>query len=135
VNDLWSDGALLGETHLDSEGGMGLPLGRGTGSSLLHHLVDLLQGETLGLGDQEVSVDEGASAQRAPNEEHLGAEVALVLVDHVGSDDGDDLEGELAGRLYSLFPEGKIFRWLLTQFQSQFEAVERATPRERIGRG
>lgn len=97
VNDLWAHSTLLGETHLDSEGAVGLPLGRGTGSGLLHHLVDLLQGETLGLGDQEVSVDEGAGAQRAPDEEHLGAEVTLVLVNHVGGDDGDDLDGELAG--------------------------------------
>lgn len=82
---------LLGETHLRREGAVGLPLGRGPRGGLLHHLVDLLQGETFGLGDEEVGVDEGAGAKGAPDEEDFGLKVALVLVDHVGGDDSDDL--------------------------------------------
>ena len=73
-----------------SESGSGSPLGGGAGSSLLHHLVDLLEGETLGLRDEEVGVDEGASAETTPDEEDGGLEVALVGADHVGGDDSDD---------------------------------------------
>ena len=65
------------------EGGGRDPLGRGTGGGLLHHLVDLLQGETLGLGHEEVGVDEGARAKGAPDEENRGPEVALVRTGHV----------------------------------------------------
>ena len=72
------------------EGGGRLPASRGTGSGLLHHLVDLLEGQTLGLGDEEPGVDEGARAQASPDEEHGGLEVALVSADHVRGDDGDD---------------------------------------------
>ena len=85
-----SDLLVVVDTHLVSEGGVGLPASRGAGGGLLHHLVDLLQGQTLGLGDEEVGVDEGAGAEGTPDEEDLGAKVALVGVDHVGGDDGDD---------------------------------------------
>jgi hypothetical protein len=40
-----------------------LPLGRGTGGGLLHYFVNLLQSETLGLGDQEVGVDKRTGAK------------------------------------------------------------------------
>ncbi|KAI2255605.1 hypothetical protein LOZ10_005651, partial [Ophidiomyces ophidiicola] len=70
---------------------MWLPLGRGARRGLLEHLVDLLQGETLGLRHQEVGVEEAEHAERAPEEEHLGAEIGLVGIHEVGSDDGDDL--------------------------------------------
>lgn len=86
-----NDSLVSSETHLASEGGVGLPLGRSARGGLLHHLVDLLEGETLGLGDEEVGVDECAGAESTPDEEDLGAQVALVRVDHVGGDDGDDL--------------------------------------------
>lgn len=49
---------LLAKVHLSGEGGVGLPLARGAGSGLLQHLVDLLEGKTLGLGDEEVSEDD-----------------------------------------------------------------------------
>lgn len=39
--------ALLRQTHLSSERGMGLPLRRLAGYGLLQHLVDLLERETL----------------------------------------------------------------------------------------
>lgn len=70
---------------------MGLPFRGCARRGLLHHLVDLLEGEALGFGDEEVGVDEGAGAERSPDEEDLCAQVAAILVDHVGSDDGDDL--------------------------------------------
>lgn len=101
---LGSNHGLLGETHLGRVGGLRLPLGRGTRSGLLHHPVDLLQGETLGFGNQEVSVDAGAGTERAPDEEHLGAEVTLVRVNHVGGDDGDDLKkGVVLAGMFSFF--------------------------------
>lgn len=73
-----------------SKGGSGLPLGGSTGSSLLHHLVDLLQRQALGLGDEEVGVDKSASAKSTPDEEYLGLQVTTVLTDHVGGDDCND---------------------------------------------
>ena len=93
---------LLGESHVGREGGMGLPLGGGPGRGLLHHLVDLLEGEPLGLRDEEVGVDEGAGAEGTPDEEHLGLEVALVLVNHVRSDDSDDLSQSLVKPPFTL---------------------------------
>jgi len=85
-----ADLGLLRHAHLRSEGGVRHPLGAGAGSSLGKHLIDLLEGKTLGLRNEDIGIDEGAGAQAAPDEEHLGAEVALVGVDHVGGDDGDD---------------------------------------------
>ena len=82
-------GAVL-HAHLGGVGGVRLPLGRSARGGLLHHLVDLLEGQTLGLGDEEPGVDEGARAQASPDEEHGGLEVALVSADHVRGDDGDD---------------------------------------------
>jgi hypothetical protein len=49
---------LLGQVHLGGIGGMRLPLARGAGSGLLQHLVDLLKGKTLGLGDKEVGEED-----------------------------------------------------------------------------
>lgn len=127
---------LVSETHLGGEGAVRLPLGRGTGSGLLHHLVDLLEGETLGLRDEEVGVDKGTGAERSPDEEDLGLEVTLVSVDHVGGDDSDDLyEGSQQGIQFFFFFFRIRVEEKLTQFQSQLEAVDRATPRERMGRG
>lgn len=84
-------GLLLSETHLRRKGAVRLPFGGCPRRGLLHHLVHLLKGKTLGLGNKEVGVDKSAAAQGAPDEEHLGAKVALVLVRHVGRDLGDDL--------------------------------------------
>ncbi|KFZ18290.1 hypothetical protein V502_04170 [Pseudogymnoascus sp. VKM F-4520 (FW-2644)] len=88
------DDALVGEVHLGGEGGVGDPLVGGAGGGLLEHLVDLLQGEALGLGDEEVGEGEGDAAEGAPHEEDLGAEVGLALLgtDEVWGDDTDDLE-------------------------------------------
>lgn len=46
---------LLGEVHLAGEGAVGLPLAGSAGSALLQHLVNLLEGEALGLGNEEES--------------------------------------------------------------------------------
>jgi hypothetical protein len=83
---------LLAKVHVRSEGAVGLPLARGTGSSLLQHLVDLLKSKTLGLGDEEVGEEEGDAAKTAPHEEHVGAELGGVgtFGNEVGGDDGDD---------------------------------------------
>jgi hypothetical protein len=81
---------ILNACLTSCEGSSWLPLGRGTRSGLLEHAVNLLEGKTLGLGDEEVGVDEGACAKTSPDEEDVGPEVALVGVDHVGGDDGDD---------------------------------------------
>lgn len=89
LDDSGVEVTILG-SGLRGEGGGGLPLGGCAGGGLLHHLVDLLEGETLGLGDEEVRVDEGTGAEGTPDEEHGGLHVALVGVDHVGGDDGDD---------------------------------------------
>lgn len=72
------------------EGLVRSPLSRGSGSGLLHHLVNLLERQTLGLGNEEVSVDEGAGAETTPDEEDGRLEVSAVLTDHVGGDDGND---------------------------------------------
>jgi hypothetical protein len=49
---------LLGQVHLSGKGRVGLPLARGAGCGLLHHLVDLLEGEALGLRDEEVGEED-----------------------------------------------------------------------------
>ena len=58
---------VLGQAHLGGKGGVRLPLGGSAGSRLLHHAVDLLEGQTLGLGNKQVSVDEGGRAESSPN--------------------------------------------------------------------
>lgn len=79
------------ETHLVSKGGVGLPSRGGAGSGLLHHLIDLLQRQALGLGNKEVGVDKATGTEGTPEEEHLRAQVGLVSVNQVWGDDGDDL--------------------------------------------
>jgi len=67
------------------------PLGGVAGISLFEHAIDLLESETLGLWHQHVGVDEAEEAERAPDEEDLGAKVGVICTDHVRGDDGDDL--------------------------------------------
>lgn len=66
------------------------PPGRSPGVGLLEHTVDLFEGKPLCLGYEEVSVEEAHQAKGSPYPENLGAEVAVLGVDHVGRDDGDD---------------------------------------------
>ena len=69
------------------------PLGRCTRRSLLQHAINLLEGKTLGLGDEEVGEGEGNEAQRTPHEVDLGAEIRVAFggTDEVWGDDTDDL--------------------------------------------
>ena len=94
-NDVWVELALVGDTHLLGEGGLGPPAGGVAWGDLLEHAVDLLEGEALGLWHEHVGVDEATNAEGAPDEEDLCAEVALVSADHVWSDDGDDAVPQL----------------------------------------
>lgn len=83
------DGQLAtgSQTHVGSEGRVGLPSWRlAWRASLLHHAVDLLEGETLGLPDEEVGVQEAEDTGRAPDEEDPGTEV-LVVSGEIGFDD------------------------------------------------
>lgn len=66
------------------------PLGRRPRCRLLKHQVHLLQGKSLGLGDEEIRVHKGTRAQTAPHEEHLRLEVALVHAHHVRRDHRND---------------------------------------------
>jgi hypothetical protein len=74
-----------------SEGLRRNPLRGGTRSRLLHHLIDLLEGQALSLGDEEVGVDEGAGAETTPDEEDGGLQVSVLHADHVWGNDGNDL--------------------------------------------
>lgn len=70
------------------------PLGRRARCRLLHHQVHLLEGQALGLGDEEVRVHKGACAQREPHEKdgrHQG-------VDHVRRNNGNDAVPQPVGR-------------------------------------
>ena len=87
-----NEGTLLGQTHLGREGAVRLPLRRRERRALLHHLVDLLQGQALGFVHQEERVNKAAGAQGSPDEEDLGVQVALVCVHHVRGDDSNDLK-------------------------------------------
>lgn len=83
--------ALLANAHGLGESDSGLPLGRGTWGRLLHHLVNLFQGQTLSLRNDEVRVDERNGAKAAPDKEDRRFKVALIFVNHVGGDDSNDL--------------------------------------------
>lgn len=60
--------ALLGGVL--SRGLSWAPFGGIARGCLLHHLIDLLERQTLGLGNQEVRVDERESAESSPDEEN-----------------------------------------------------------------
>jgi hypothetical protein len=97
ADDFGRESAIGSQAHVSGEGGMWLPPGGGAGSGLLEHAIDLFEGQTLGLWDEEEGVDEGDGAEAAPDEEDLGAQIALVGADHVGGDDGDDAVPEPVG--------------------------------------
>lgn len=84
---------LIRHAHLSGISRMWHPLGTGSWCRLLQHAVDLLEGEALGLGDEDVGVDDAEEAEGAPEEEDLGAEVDTAAVGggQVGGDDCDDL--------------------------------------------
>lgn len=81
-----------------SERGTWLPTSRlSRRSNFLHHLINLLEGKTLCLPYEEISVEETDGAQSSPDEEDLGTEVSLVFSDHVGRDDCNDAVPEPVG--------------------------------------
>jgi hypothetical protein len=96
-------------------------------SHLFHHLVDLLESEASRLRHEEVGPEDTAAAQSAPDEKHFGAEVAVAWVDHIGDDDACDGVSKKS--------TDAVFGCVLPimQFQNQFDAVEMATPLERMG--
>lgn len=67
------------------------PLSGVAGVGLLEHAVDLLESETLRLGNQEVRVNEAEKTEGSPKEKDLGAKVGLICTDHVWGDDRDNL--------------------------------------------
>ena len=93
------DGLVKSATSANSggKGGSGSPLGRVTGVGLLHHLVDLLERQTLGLRDEEVRVNKGGGAETEPDEEDGRPQVTLIGVNHVGGDNGNDSVPEPVG--------------------------------------
>ena len=66
------------------------PFARVSWGRLFHHAIDLLQGQALGLGDQEVRVNKGSGTETTPNKEDGGFQVAVLLAHHVRCDDGND---------------------------------------------
>jgi hypothetical protein len=68
------------------------------GGGILVEDIDLLQRETLSLGDAEVGEDETANTSRTPDEEHLGTKVSELGVDDVGSRVTDNEVPEPVGR-------------------------------------
>ena len=91
LHNLRRQGALVRETHFRRKGAVWHPFRRGPRCGFFHHAVHLFERKALGFRDQEVRVDEAGGAERAPDEEDFGAQVALVRIDHVGRDDCDDL--------------------------------------------
>lgn len=127
--DMSNINQTIPDTRLVGIGVAWAPLGGCTRAGLLHHFVDLLERQALCLGDEEIGVHKGAGAEAAPDEEDGGSQVGFVGVDHVGGDDSDDLT--------FISKSSKMFGGRLehTVFHSQLDAVERPTPRERMGSG
>merc|ERR1712113_425267 len=87
---------LLTLHHRAGVGGSWSPLGGGTRGSLLHHLVDLLKRKTLGLRNQEVGVDECASAQTSPEPVGSGGKTDTTGTDREREDLANDDPGTRA---------------------------------------
>lgn len=150
--------AALGQTHLAGKGRMGLPGGRSSRRlALFHHPIHLLESETLGLPDQQVGVDRADHTGASPDEEDLRAE---VLGESVSTSHRAWGYGWLAwtGLTPLSVPTMYGVMTVMIQFHSlqasvwhlniflhcppsslclthQLEAVDRPTPRDRIGIG
>lgn len=85
---------LLGEVHVGREGRVRNPLRGRARRRLLHHAVHLLEGQALGLGNEEVGKGKRDAAEAAPHEEDVGLQVCVAFVgaNEVWGDDADDLE-------------------------------------------
>ena len=64
-DELAVQNTLLCETHFGSKGAVWDPFARVARSGLFQHAVDLLQGKSLSLGNEEVGVCPATSAERA----------------------------------------------------------------------
>lgn len=97
---------------------------------------DMIGRTHLGLRYEHIGVEEDASAQATPYPEDVGPHVTFTLVNHVWCDDSNDclitFVSKMSLYLDVLFIEGRL---RLCTFHNQFDAVESATPRERIGNG
>ncbi|KAG7847878.1 hypothetical protein KL941_002057 [Ogataea angusta] len=80
-------------------------------SGLLQHLVDLLQSQALGFRNQHHGIQKTAATQRAPDEEHLGPQIALVAVNHVRGDDGNDTVPQPVGGGRQTDTSGSDWQW------------------------
>jgi hypothetical protein len=132
INVLNTIDLLLCHAHLSSEGRVRYPLSTGHGGGLLQHAIDLLESKALGLRDEEVGVDEAENAERAPQEENLSTQVNTTTSSggNVWGHDCDDLV--IVSLCFMIRLER---REKPTQFHNQLEAVERPTPRDRMGMG
>lgn len=70
---------LLCQAHLTCEGGVWYPCGAVPSIDFLHHLINLLERQTLGFGNEEVGEGGGDAAEGAPEEEDFGAEVGVAF--------------------------------------------------------
>jgi hypothetical protein len=85
VNDLVKGGRIL--AHLLGVGVVRNPASGLAGRDFVHHSVNLLERQSLGLRDEEVGEENADEASRTPEEEYLGPEVCLVLPDEVWGND------------------------------------------------
>lgn len=92
LNVKWHFNILVHEIHLSSESGSRPPCSRVSWVGLLQHFVDLLEGQTLSLRNQEVDEAQRHAAKTAPHEEDVRAEIGIALAraDQVRCDGGDD---------------------------------------------
>ena len=75
----WNFNVLLHEIHIGGKGRVRHPFTRRTWCRFLQHSVDLLQRKTLHLRDKEVGKGQTNTAEAAPHEEDIRAEVCVAL--------------------------------------------------------
>jgi len=99
LNDLRIEGSTTSHTHIGRESRVWDPLCGVTRVGFFQHTIDLFEGESLGLGDEEVGVDEASGTERSPNEEDARTEIGVTfaLSNHVWGDDSDDTVPEPVG--------------------------------------
>jgi hypothetical protein len=85
VNDLVKGRRVL--AHLLSVSVVGDPTGGLAGGNFVHHSVNLLEGQSFGLRDEEVGEEDTDGASGSPEEEDLWSEVGLILSDEVWGND------------------------------------------------
>jgi len=90
---------LLNQAHISGESAVRDPFGGCPWSSLFQHTINLLEGETLGLGNEDECIDQAQGAEGAPNEEDARTEIGFMWIcaDHIGGDDCDDAVPEPVG--------------------------------------